>query len=281
MAQKKSSYFDKYKDVEEEDYFFSTTVPLFSIAGVMPKTVQTYDTQRNFNQVDAGSETFIPDSDSTDIYYPQDRYTAWNKERYLGCGTCTGDRDNDLNLVSDYIIDSNVIYEALNWGATDYGYDDNIFLFNYTVSGADNIGVRTLSGGEYHYNDTLINENVLANWIDYYGSCLSVSRYANSGFRLEYIGYPLSVTGGSGSLGEQDFIEYATTGYDLQTAIGTYSGNVYSPANLLFPAGTVTATFKYFEAPIASENDIININEVAEFTIIVVNVLPVYVIICS
>lgn len=169
---------EPYLRIENEEYFFSNTIPLFTIDDIQPNSIQTYDTARNFNSIQIGST----ETDAENIYYPQINYTAWNNEEYFGCGTCTGEKENELDLVSDYVIDSNIIYDALNAGASEYDLDSSIFMFNYSNSTGVNIGTRTLTGSEYYYNDTLRNDNVLANWIDYYGKCIAVQRTSKYGF---------------------------------------------------------------------------------------------------
>lgn len=240
-----------YLRIEEQSYFFSNTVPLFNIDEIPHGTIQTYDIDRDFNQINIGSTTFQVQSGSP-VTFPQKRFIAWNDETYTSCGTCTGLKDSSLELVSDYIIDSNVIYEALNWGSTDYENDSSIFLFNYTTSSGFNLSFRTLVSGEYHYNNTLINENVLSNWIDYYGACISIARYPANGFMADYINYPLTVSGGFGSNGVSDVITYANTVYDLETVLSSYAGNASLPSNILGPAAVAPITATYFEAPVSA-----------------------------
>ena len=50
------------------------------------------------------------------------------KGTLIGCGTCSARKSNELNLKSDYIIDSNVIYEALNITICRLHRNEDIFL---------------------------------------------------------------------------------------------------------------------------------------------------------
>jgi hypothetical protein len=211
-----------YLRIEQESYFFSNTVPLFNIDEIPHGTIQTYDINRNFNAINVGSTTVdVQDGGSTP--YPQESYTAWNDETYVGCGTCTGLKDSSLELVSDYIIDSNLIYEALNWGASDYANDESIFLINYTTSAGSNISVRTLQSGEYFYNDTLINENIISNWIDEAGDCIALQRQSKYGFKLLYPNYPPQINTAVTQCCGADNINYNTILYDNLNSI--YSGS--------------------------------------------------------
>lgn len=239
-----------YLRIEQESYFFSNTIPLFSVADLPLDSIQVYDRTRDFDEINTGSTNDEPDDENSPITYPQKRYIAWNNETYNSCGTCTAQRDNILDLVSEFIIDSNIIYEALNWGLTDYGYDSNIFMFNYEVSGSDNVGVRTLLSGNYYYNETLRNDNVLENWIDYYGTCLAVARYPENGFLLDYNNYPLTITGGFGFDGQGSVIEYNNIVYDLETLTSSYTGSALLPSSILGAGGIGVYTFSYFEIPV-------------------------------
>ena len=238
-----------YLRIEQQSYFFLDSLELFSIDELPKDIKQDYDIKRDFNEILIGSETTKEVGDSTDIHYPQDRYTSWNKESYSGCGTCTGEKDSVLELVSIYVIDSNIIYEVLNWGLNDYEYDSNIFMFNYEVVSGVNVGVRTLLDGTYFYNETITNENVLSNWIDYYGKCINISRYPKNGFMTDKVGYGMTVTGGFGYDGAEDSVEYSNTVYNLSGVLFTYNGNALLPNNLITASSIRNITATYFKAP--------------------------------
>ena len=122
--------------------------------------MQSYDLDGEFNNIIVGSEG----TDLTDegvAYFNSDYIDGWEQGTLIGCGTCSSRKGNELNLKSDYIIDSNVIYEALNITSADYDRNEDIFLINYTNDGINAYGNRMLAGGEYHYNDVLRNTNVV------------------------------------------------------------------------------------------------------------------------
>lgn len=196
MAIEYDVYNNAYLRIEQESYFFAD-VELFSIPEIPKSAILTYDNKRNFNQISIGSETYEV-QDGSEITYPQIRYTAWNKEYYNKCGNCTAERESKLDLVSSYIIDTNVIFEALNWDVgDDYANDDSLFLFNYEVNGSGyNVGKLTLdtSTSKYYYNDSIKNENVLQNYIDYYQECIAVQRSSKYGFYYTESGQIINIS---------------------------------------------------------------------------------------
>ena len=213
-----------YLRIEQEGYFFSNTVPLFSVDSVQLGTIQTYDRTRDFNEIKIGS-TDSTVQDGSPVYYPKDPYNSWVENKFLGCGTCTGEKSSALDLVSGFIIDSNVIYEALNWDNTDYSQDEKIFLFNYEVIADENIPIRTLQSGEYYFNETLRNDNVLQNWIDYYGKCISIQRNAKYGFLCidgtsEII---IASTSGTGFQSVTNKNKWASYAYDNENSLSDIS----------------------------------------------------------
>jgi len=236
-----------YLRIENEDYFFSNTTPLFNL-DIQPKTVQKYDTNRDFNSIDIGSDIYYPE-DLNNEYYNESRINGWIKSVFSSCGTCTGDKLNKLDLVSNYVISSNIIYEALNAGIADYTNDKSIFLFNYEIIGNDNIVKRELISGEYVYNTSLINSEVLQNWIDYYGQCIAKSRYPKNGFLIE----KRELAFGDTAMGWSQSLEFPTVVYDDYIVTDYYTGtpNYALPSNIFVPVATTTNTFpfNYFEAP--------------------------------
>lgn len=109
------------------------------------------------------------------------------KESYIGCGGCIGLNDSKLDLVSDFIIDSNIINEAMllptpaTPSQANYTNDDAIILLNYFVD----YGVNKLVGdGLNFYNENLNNENVLNRWVGVANSCISLGRYNKYGFSI-------------------------------------------------------------------------------------------------
>jgi hypothetical protein len=210
-----------YLRIEPEDYFFSETIPLFNITEVVYNTIQKFDENRNFNQISVGSSTYQVE-EGNPIYYDQLRYTAWNDDAFIGCGSCSGDKNSELDLISDFVIDSNCIYEALNTSSTgSYAKDSNIFMLQYDK--ATNIVITTLdvASSKYYYNDGLRNDQVLANWIDYYGKCLAIQRQAKNGFLVKSTGLVENVYWDLLMCCTLNYDEFDTIVYDNESNLST------------------------------------------------------------
>lgn len=208
-----------YLRIEEESYFYNSDV-LFTIDGVPHDLVQTQDLDRNFSSIEVGSDK-TDVQDGTTVYYPQNNLTAWNKENYPFCGTCATDKENKLNLVNEFIIDSNIIYEALNFSDVDeYTNDSEIFMFLYeTISGIDT-AITTLDSGTYVYNLSINNETTLNNWIDYVGRCVAVQRNSKYGFLVTNPNVPSITISGGGAI--------TANNCDFIRIQGTYAGAMIS-----------------------------------------------------
>ena len=224
MAIEYDAYGVPYLRIEDENYFFSD-VELFSIAEIPKDTIQTYDNKRNFNQISIGSDK-TDVLDVTPITYQQNRYVSWIKEFYSNCGSCVGEKQSELNLVSEFIIDSNDIIEALIYSTSDqYDNDNEIFMFNYYNTDSTDKGVFTLDTltSYYYYNDTLRNENVLSNYLDYSQQCIAIQRNAKYGFLATNPNIADITIGGGGSI--------TASNCDYIRILGTYGGSMI--ANLL------------------------------------------------
>jgi len=239
-----------YLRIEQEDYFFADT-PLISISDVPINLTQSYDIDRNFNSISMGSETTEMADEATEIFYPQKRFIAWNNERYLSCGSCLSNKDSSIDAVSQYIIDSNIIYEALNFSGSDYKYNDSIFLIKYKVESGINTSDRTTVDGLAVYNIQINNETSLANWIDYFGKCITLSSYPKNGFWIQHKDYEISVAASIGgpTTCVGDIVIMPFTGYDNEVTIQTHTGSVYVPSSLCAsPTSVGSSNFSYFEA---------------------------------
>jgi len=168
--------------IEDEDYFYSNDI-LFEINNTGNDYTIKKDNKRNFSFIKAGSNvTELAENETPS--YPQTKLIAWNKEDFGFCGSCSADKDNILDLTSDFIIDSNIIYQSLNEGNAEGANDGGIFLFNYEIIDNVRTPIRTLINSKYVYNISLNNETVLNRWIDYAGKCLIVERTSKYGFLI-------------------------------------------------------------------------------------------------
>lgn len=184
-----------YLRIEEEEFYYSND-ELFQIPGIPLGIKSEIDLKRIYNSIDVGSsKTNLEDTDN--IIISQINSTGWNKETVIGCGGCAGEKESNLNLVSDFIIDANLIHEAMLQPApvdpteSDYANDDDIFMFNYSANPLDPTRVYFNFPSGYNaagftndgYNKLINNINVLNRWVGVSNSCIATSRYMKYGFK--------------------------------------------------------------------------------------------------
>lgn len=230
-----------YLRIEQESYFFSNTTPLIDVDEIPFDTTQEVDIDRSYVSIKVGANKTM---DGDGEYFRNRRYTSFVEESYDKCSNCVAKKENILDLVSNFIIDSNVIYDLLNAGASDNDNDEGIVLVNYEGDEA----IRTLIGSEYVYNDRFRNENVLSRLNEDIAECISLYKYAKSGFRADYTGYTLTISGGGGYDGQHDRIEFSNIVYDNTSSLDVYTGMATYPPKVTNPlpsTGSVGVT--YFE----------------------------------
>jgi len=114
-----------------------------------------YDVQRLYSNIKVGSKTV---NTSTFLSFPENiNFVGFKEEDFFTVGECS--INNTLDLVSDWIISSNCIEDALG-GSQDY--DSDLFLLDTTVTDAaahDGRSVNTdyLDTGFFYYNELLSN----------------------------------------------------------------------------------------------------------------------------
>lgn len=173
-----------YLRIEKESYFFDDTDEVLIIAELPADVLEKLDASLFYNQINVGSSTTELQNDAVPDY-PQTRFLAWNEESYTNCGGCGGEKDSTLDLVSDFIIDSNLIYEALQEAAaSDYANDDAVFMFHYYIDAGERIALVTNDDlyGKDIYNEEITNDLVVEKW----GAtqCIAQSRSGSSAFRV-------------------------------------------------------------------------------------------------
>ena len=179
-----------YLRIEPESYSFSNSNVL-NIIGIPNGTEERADSKRLFNSIEVGSNftDFSLESD----YYPTDNpILSFRKSAFNTCGECSVNNDsqeNKLDLVSEFIIDPNVIAEALLEPInSDYTNNDKIFLINYEIVDGIPTSVRTTCNDVPNvYNCNLNNESVVNNWLGFSPQCLALSRYPQDGFIVEFV----------------------------------------------------------------------------------------------
>lgn len=198
-----------YLRIEDEGYFY-TNDELFVIDELPDDAEEEIDENSLYNQIAVGSNTVEIQQEST-IIKSQDRLDAWNEETYLGCGGCSGQKDSNLDLVSNFIIDANIIHEAMlqtiptTPDESDYANDDAIFLLNYYISGLESrfyfpSGYTSVGFINDGYNKQLNNRSTLERWVGVSNSCISVGRFAKYGFQ--------AINGPDVNVGETSTIDY-------------------------------------------------------------------------
>lgn len=158
-----------YLRIEPESYFFKNN-QLMNIVDIPLDLQEEFDKEEVYSNIQIGStKTYV--DESVFFNYPVGRLIAWQEESYGNCNECV--LENTLDLVSDYIIDSNVIGEMLFGSYEEYLKD--IFLIELDGNDPANVAKYdsvAYNSGAYHYNDLLNNENVLNNWSGGLPSCI-------------------------------------------------------------------------------------------------------------
>lgn len=160
--------------IEPESYFYSN-VELKAITGVPFDLIEEYDIETVYSEIKVGStETKV--DDGTFYTYPKLTLYAFENETYNSCSDCV--EENTLNLVSEWIIDSNVISYTLGQAAPDSDANtengDKVFLIE-TSSSLDRAAAYQYGTGDYYYNDLLNNFNVLTNWAGGIPACVEAT----------------------------------------------------------------------------------------------------------
>lgn len=123
--------------------------------------VQSINTDLLYAKVEVGSDTYIKDEDGT-YAMPFLTLQGFTKEEYHLEGTCN--TDNNLDLVSSFIIDTNAIEDcAVN---NNDEYDEDVFMIQYEPYTAKAVkGDYLIPGGPpFLYNEQLLNINVVNRW---------------------------------------------------------------------------------------------------------------------
>lgn len=167
--------------IEPESDSYGTNV-IKTISDIPHDTKITVDVDRLNSVVKVGQEDTEVQRGESFIFYPQRRYFAWQEDTFNSC-SCESDKDNELNLVSSFIIDSNQIFEALDGG--DYG--DSLFLIHTDFKLPFSEAIQTFDGANLYmyFNDIFRNPNVVENWGTYLESCIYDSRQSGIQFELQ------------------------------------------------------------------------------------------------
>lgn len=203
-------------EAENDSYSDDPADLLFTIDEIPIDAVETIDEKRLFNSINVGSSE-VKLADDAKIIVPQDRLTGWNKENYIGCGGCSGEKDTTLDLVNEVIIDGNIVHEAmLQDEGADYTHDDKIVMINYYDAGSS---FKLVGNNTSVYNERFNNENKLNRWVGISNSCIISSRFAKYGFLTRRIGFQGFTNGGAGFVCGEDKINFINPIYDNQNSL--------------------------------------------------------------
>lgn len=166
---------DGYLIIEQESYFLQETL------GYEFDCVTEFDSQvdvrRLYSNVKTGSQKVVSPADDDASYNNEKRYYTHKEEDYPLSGDCQS--NNSLDLVNEYVIDTNAIEFALTSG--EGTYDEDLFFIECILleeeSGASiYLGVAqefasytgkdpALSGASAYYNEGLMNFSKINNWL--------------------------------------------------------------------------------------------------------------------
>lgn len=130
---------------------------------------ESINTDYLYSEIVIGSSDYKPE-DTFFIQYPYQGLNTWQEETWNNCDCSL---ENTLNLVSEYIIDSNVVSEVLD-GNFDSRFD-RIFMIEYGFFGIVREIPYTDANGNsnVYYNHTLQNYEVLKRWFGGIPECVN------------------------------------------------------------------------------------------------------------
>lgn len=205
----------------------------------------SFDRELFFSSIDIGSEQI--QEQGTSFAFPDANFLGFKKEKYYITGQCNMDRN--LNLVNDFIIDSNAIQDMLD--NQNNSYDETVVLIQSDLP-ADNQATQNtnVAGTGYVYNLAFNNYNKSLNYLGAIPNdmVLYISNAANNAQATKSPTYALStgtiihntevydpagnydpVTGRftcpSGAEGAYSFT-FAFTGLNYEGILGSNAGSV-------------------------------------------------------
>lgn len=146
--EKKSFFYDQLKSSITLDYCKNIS--------------RKVDTSRLYAAVRAGSD--LTDDSSGAVAYPETtRWQSFRVEQYPLLGQCNV--DTELDLVSSYIISSNVIEQIVVNNVTDYDENKVLVQYDRALLKAKQSNWLTLLPPPYFYNEGLKNDVVVENFL--------------------------------------------------------------------------------------------------------------------
>lgn len=239
--------------IEPENTMYENT-EILQFDGIPNGLIETVDKTRLFNGFKIGSSNTKLQNNSNS-YYQSTKLNMWGEYNISSCGDCTTTTDSEnanIDIVSEFIIDSNMIHEQLN--TADTGNDKNIYLVNYFDTPPIIEAMREYIGGEWVYNTAITNQKVIDNWIGFSPQCLAVKRYSDLGFLVRrddykpYISAPGLIYWYDGVSGNIIF-DNGNNVFTPSSAI-----NIYTNTNVF--TGTKNEIMTYFKSPVNTNMNI-------------------------
>ena len=147
--------------IEPEEYFFKNNI-IIDIQDIPLELEESFEDAELFSEVNVGAQENEVDTDANYIH-PRIRLNAWENETYNNCSNCA--IENTLDLVSEWIIDSNVIFDILDGNDS---HDRSIVLIELDTTATPGTFTKIYptdgNTGKYHYNESLKNYAVLNRW---------------------------------------------------------------------------------------------------------------------
>lgn len=150
--------------IENIDYFYKAGVSF--VADKIPLLESVFDPELLYASVAIGSTT--AEYLGAPIHsLPPIRFLGFKEEQYTVQGTCNIDKE--LDLVNDFIIDSNIIEELVFSNNSNTSYDEDVFI----IQGRFQSGGYRASHGYYIgnpatvpalYNEIMLNKEVAPRW---------------------------------------------------------------------------------------------------------------------
>lgn len=218
--------------IEQESFFYNNT-EVARIENIEDMEMY-FDAFKLYSSISVGSST-VADYNTAYNTLPTVRFKGFQKEDYVVQSECNIDKQ--LDLVSDWVIDSNVIQQIAVSDVLNDQYDDKVILVQYnsnTLKATQWTGV--LFEG-FFYNQIFTNEAAINNW-NVQGN---VAKYVvtNDLFKA----YSSTEQGGSFTTSLTNTIfrfdqDYSPNGFDpgLNYGNGTTQGNPVSQANSSYKA---------------------------------------------
>lgn len=218
-----------------QDFFLNTTsMTLDKVRNIS----QRVDAGRLYASIKAGSEK--TDDSSGAVQYPETtRWLTFRSEQYPSLGQCN--IDSELDLVSSYIISSNVIEQIVVNNLPDY--DDDVVMIEIDWLNAKPKRTNWLvAGPPYFYNEGLKNDAVITRWLNGIPSSIANFLGTNNDARFrvgpntDQFQSPAIHAGGSQGIGPSWNNDFTPSNFDPNNYFGgtTVQGNIITSISQQF-----------------------------------------------